>query len=337
MLDGLRLFSALLSALAVSLVTMFSGALGLSRPIQFIAGMLTLATSSLFHFGTIVNPSSAALLTGALVAAAGIFWLRRGKGFVWLLLAVGFTGLVAFIFTLPSIVFALFIMAMLFLRKINYWQGNYNQFGLPKLNWYQPIALLSFSFLPLFAWVTWISSRSTVSNSDLYGFAPIPSFPRLIANVMSETFKIHSPWFAYEEPSDLSDLSSFLKVLSSGVPLWISLFLIGSVLFFLIFRVSSEPKGSYFSVSVSGIKGFPILICCTLFVFVIYPAILRAANAIVSGFDYPIVERYSMSLAPLLILLTVLIIKNKLHVWLIGLPVFVSFFSTIASGFSYLR
>lgn len=334
-LDGLRLFSALLSALGVGIVIVFAGLLGAPRSMQLVAGLLTLSASSLYFFGTVVNPSSAALLTGSLVAGTGMLWLRRGKGFIWLALSTALAGSIAFILTLPSIAFAIFIAVVLLRKRFKRVDSVTTKSQLAIFHWRQPLILLMLGFVPLFAWVAQISARATVPNSELYGFAPIPGKMALLVNVLSEAFKLHSPWFVYEESPALTNVVSFSRIMSAGIPFWLTTLIVGSLVFYLAYQIFERPE-AVSSRPISALPGVPLLVASALFVLVSYPVILRAANAIVSGFDYPIVERYSMGLAPMLILLAVLSVRARFHAWILGVPAAIGFVTTILSGLSHI-
>jgi hypothetical protein len=54
-----------------------------------------------------------------------------------------------------------------------------------------------------------------------------------------------------------------------------------------------------------------LLTACTLAGVLVYPVLLRTSNAINVGFDFPVVARYSIGFAPLLVWLVLVAVQDR--------------------------
>jgi hypothetical protein len=55
----------------------------------------------------------------------------------------------------------------------------------------------------------------------------------------------------------------------------------------------------------------PLLVLSALVTLMLYPAALRVSNAVNVGIDHPVVARYSMAFAPLLVWLLLLTTRDR--------------------------
>ena len=110
LVDAYRAWSAVVLGLGLLACAAMGLALGLRGAALWAATLLPVAASGTFLLGTVVNPASTAILCGALIAGAGLAWLRRGRGFWWLALATGFASLTAVTDVLPVGAFLLAVL-----------------------------------------------------------------------------------------------------------------------------------------------------------------------------------------------------------------------------------
>ena len=320
-IDRYRDYSAFWIALALALCGWVTWRLGF-RGADLVAGTLVpVAASGIAFYGTIVNPSASALLTGALIGAAGLRWVLHGRGYVWLLAATAFAASISVTDSLPAGAFILAVFAALLARRRG-WRipGEWR----PRL--WQAVLLGLVVLLPVVVYGRIIESRATVDNATLYAFAPTGGFWAAVSGGLQELVVVHSPWFEGGVLAIEGDhpIARSLRALGAGVPGLLTLLVFGVLVLYAGGRVLRARQGAAHPAETEpaeaevaeGGRELPLvwlLVVCTLVVLVLYPPALRVSNMMTFGFDFGIVSRYSIPFAPLL---TWLLLKVQPHPWL---------------------
>lgn len=316
--DTYRRYAALLTIAGLLVCLAGARAIGL-RGSALVAGTLgPSAAAGILLYGTIANPQSTAVLLGALIAWSGLRWMRTGRGFWWLAAATGLASGVAVTHSLPAGAFMLAIVTALLLRRRGWrvaspWEPRWWQLGV--------LTVLVVAPVLVFGW--WISSRATISNDELYAFAALDSWRSVVAGGVQELTVLHSPWYVSGslgsgEGSPL--VQRLLRVGVDGLPMWqtvgvFALAVLVTVRLAVHLRgVRRTPEaGDVGAVQENRGRVSPVtlLMACTLAGITIYPVLLRVSNAINVGFDFPIVARYSIGFAPLLMWLVLLECRDR--------------------------
>lgn len=316
LLNGFRAFSALLMTLGVIVAGAFAWLLGLRGARLISVSALPVASSMMVVTGIAVNPTSASVLTGALVAGTGLLWLKRDRGFVWFALAVAVSSAVAVTSSLPAGGFLIAMLVVLAGRR------RWPELGSGwNPRWWQLGVISALVLVPVLAWGRIISARATIGNDVLYGFIPPAGKRDIIAGAIQELATLHTPW--RETMGIRADADTFpsrvVQAFSFGGPTWITALVFGGLVVIIVLAIGSR------SVSPSGERATEIdsartreswqsplllIVIGTLATVVLYPPALRLMNWLNFGFDHPIVERYSSALAPLLAFLIVMLVRN---------------------------
>lgn len=309
LIDGFRAFSAWTLILGVATCGIMAWLLRLRGSALVAATSIPVAASLLVFSGTIVNPASISILTGALIGGAGLLWVRRGRGFVWFALAVAFGSCFAVTASLPAGGFLVAMIVVIVARRFGKdWWGAWEP------RWWQFAVVAAVVVLPVMLWGRVISATATVSNSELYEFAQPTGLRDLIVATVREVSALHTPWVATrgirQAPEGL--FARVVHAFSEGIPLWITVIIFGSlVLFALMFllRAHDPSRREYPTPAAALLVG-----TATVVTVMLYPPALRISNWLNFGFDYPIVDRYSIAFAPLLVLSVLLAVRVR------GLP-----------------
>lgn len=303
-----RLFSAFLMFLGVAACGMFAYVLGI-RKFGLIASVsLPVAATSIAVMGGMLTPNSTAILAGALIAGTGLLWMRRGKGFIWLSLAVALGSTTAVINSLAAGGFLAAILIVWFARKRG-WRvvGDWH----PRIWHFAVLALIIVT--PVIAWGRYISVTATVSNAEVYGPYQLAGWSTIVVGALQEVFGFHSPWTDWSMgfPPGSDAISRALRAVATGIPLWVTILVVGALVFVLLGTNFNRAAGvASANEGPRSLSPMRVLAFGTLVTIILYPAALRISNAFSFGIDYGIVTRYSMAFAPLLVLLVLVLVRQ---------------------------
>lgn len=286
-LDGFRAYSALTMILGVVACGLCAWKLGM-RGVHVVAATALPVASPLVTFaGEILNPSSTAVLAGALIAGTGIAWVRRGSGFHWFVLATAFASIIAVTDSLPACGFAIAMLIVLVARR----------FGRElapewRLKWWHFVATALTLLAPIIIWGRIIAARATVSNEAVYSNIPTTGVRGVLAGMLNEVSRIHTPW---------------------DVGMWMTIAIFALLIAGALTR-DAAPETTSLPVAATS-SGIRILIIGSIIALALYPAALRGLNWLNFGFDFPIVTRYSNAFTPLLVLLLLLVVRQRWLIW----------------------
>lgn len=305
--DTYRRWAALVTVAGLLACLAGAWALGL-RGSGLVAGtLLPSASGGILLFGTIANPQAAAVLLGALIAWTGIGWMRTGRGFWWLTAATVLASAVAVTHTLPAGAFMLAIIAALLLRR-----AGWRVAGDWRPRWWQLAVLTVVVVAPVVAYGRWISARATISNAELYAFAGLDSWRTVVSGALEELFSVHSPWYVTGSLGIGADgllLQRLVRASINGLPMWVTIAVFAALAVTSVRLVTRVRAGRAEEVRV--LQPVQLLAACTLVGVMVYPALLRTSNALNVGFDFPVVARYSIGFAPLLVWLVLIAAQDR--------------------------
>lgn len=313
--DTYRRYAALLTIAGLVACLVAGLALGFRGAALVAATVAPTATAGILLYGTIANPESAATLFGALIAWTGIRWVQTGRGFWWLAAATALASGVAVTHSLPAGVFMLAIIVAPLLRRIG-WRVS----GEWSPRWWQLGVLTVLVVAPVIVFGWWTSSRATLSNEELYAFVALDSWRTVVTGALEELLVIHSPWYGTESLGAGADGTlpqRLLRAGAQGLPLWltIAVFAVLAVAGARVCsRVVADRRRGADAVPVEESRALSptgLITVCALVGITVYPVLLRASNAITMGFDHPVVARYSIGFAPLLIWLVLLLARDR--------------------------
>jgi hypothetical protein len=303
------------------------------------AAFIPIAAAIVVYLGTKLNPSSTAVLSGVLIAAAGIRWVSSGRGFGLLMAASAAAAITAITDSLPAGAFVLLIALALVAKRFGWkmagpWEPRWTHLG----------ALTAVLVLPVVLWGEFISARATVGNEPLYGRGRDVSV--VIRGTFLELSSLHSPWYdADSVPSGTGTLLRSFRSLAAGLQGWIGVLVFGALglIVLLAIRTSHRPvsssNGSEVVVVVAEqptahpahassawdtadsassdtvkpreVDPLYLLAACALAGFILYPPALYVSNALNFGGQTAIVSRYSASFMPLLTYLVLLLVPGR--------------------------
>ncbi len=299
--DTYRHFATLLSVLGVAACLLAGRRLGFRGAALVAATFVPSATAGILLYGTIANPQSTAVLTGALIAWAGLRW-ALGRGGFWPLAAATALGAsIAVVDSLPAGAFMVAMAAVLVLRRLG-WQVA----GTWQPRWWQLAVLGVLVVGPVIGYGAFISSRATISNDELYAFASLDGLSNIIAGGVWELSILHTPWYETTSLSAAEDaplVQHVLRAAVQGVPLWLTL-AVFACLVVAAARGVTAPRAP--RTGARTIAVVPLLVISALVALLLFPPAMRISNALNVGFDYPIVSRYAMPFTPLLVWLVLL-------------------------------
>lgn len=312
-ITGLRTYSALV--LLAGLLSLWL--LGYAAHLKgaHLAALVTVpsAAAIFFRMGAYFNPSSASLVLGSLTAAGGFLWLRSRRGYWFFLFATLLSGITAVTSALPAgaiVAYGLWVWGCRVLRRPRAiaWQPT----------WWQLGAASGAVIVPWFLWGRWISGSATVGNADLYAFAPVKSIGQVARGMALEALSFHSPWFpepAGTKPATPSVWFSFAADVQQVLPAVITILVLGALITTAIMRgpTSETTPETPERNDLLGVATAAVLVLWA------YPPGLRLTNAVTFGMDVGIVSRYSMSLAPLLVVLALRLVPQRVYAWLLAL------------------
>ena len=299
-----RHFAALVAGSGILLCLLAGWQLGFRGARLLAATFAPSAAAGILLYGTIANPQSSAVLTGALIAWSGLRWVLGGHGFWWFAAATALAASLAVVQSLPAGVFMVAMVATLVLRRLGWtvpgpWRPRWWQLGL----------LTVIVVTPVVAYGRWLESRATIPNSELYGFASFDGLADVVRGALWELSILHTPW--YESVSLGADPQAPLvqhasRAAVQGVPLWMTLAVFAPLAVVagravLRARAASTPEDRTRTVEI-----VPLLVVSAFVTLVLFPPALRVSNAFNVGFDYPVVSRYAISFVPVLVWLVLL-------------------------------
>jgi hypothetical protein len=322
-LSSFRAFSALTLILGVFVCGVFAWLLGLRGAGFLAATAIPVASSMVVFTATIVNPSSTAVLAGALIAGTGLLWVKRDRGFVWFALAVAFAGCIAVTDILPAGGFCIAALVVLLARA----RGRQLTPGWSP-RWWQLAASAAIILAPVIIWGRVIAARATVTNDVLYDFIPESGRQDIVVGAITELSALHTPWRETNgiqaRPDDF--ITRAIHAFSIGAPTWITVLIIGAVVFAMIisrktfvgvpFTTGAAADSAHVWKPGATDLRFPtsalmLVGIGTLATLVLYPPALRVSNWVTFGFDYGIVDRYSNALTVILALLAILLLRRR--------------------------
>ncbi len=338
LLDGFRAFSATTMIIGVLLCGVFAWALGL-RGAAFLAALsVPVAASMVVFTGTIVNPSSTSVLSGALIGGTCLLWMKRGKGFTWVAIAIGFCSAIAVTSSLPA---GGVLIAMLIVLVGRRWGLVTTPAWNPR--WWQFAVLWALVLAPIVLWGRVISARATVPDSLLYGFIPPSGRTDILLNAIRELFLLHTPWRAtggiYRSPEGTVPLAIFN--VSESMPVWITVLVFGTVVvaaYIHIARAFAARRTAFSTVEQRPVpltvSAAALLAVSMVATIVLYPPALRISNWLTMGFDFPIVERYSNAFTAALVLAVLVWLPRKPAALVAAAAIgIVTAVGTVAAGF----
>lgn len=319
-LDTYRQFAAAMAALGVFAAGAMAWLVGLRRSALAAAAFAPVAAPSILVNATMVNPMSMATLCGALIAGTGMRWVLTGRGFWWLAAASSFGACVAVTASLPAGVFLLAILMSLLLGLRGWrWDTPWRP------RWWHALVLAAILVTPIGVYGIWIDARATISDQALYASFQLADWHTVWQNVWAELFANHLPWV--EDGSlvrpELGTFATYSRAAGAGVPWMLTLVVVGSLVAGAagaLHTRSQQPQPAPGQPE-PGPEAAPpmrsavaLLTGSTLLGLLLYPPLLRLSNAYSSGIDVAIVSRYSISFAPLMVLLV--LISTTGHPWL---------------------
>lgn len=312
-IDYLRVFSALIMVLGAVSCVWFGLRLGLRRWALVTAASAPVASSMMLFMGTTVNPSSLTILAGALVAGAGLLWVRDGRSFWWLAAAAVFASVCAATISLAVGPFLFAVTAVV----VGRWFGWRPLLGGWNPRWWHAGVLAATVLAPVRLWSWVIESRATVGNDVLFAFAEPASFQQVLSGIAEELASFHSPWIeAFVLSTSIESLQPFRDG-AAGITVWVGMLMVVALVLAVVGirlpggedtsdSVSDRPRwrdGSFGPTELVGLG--------TLVTLVLYAPVLRMSNYLTFGFDFGIVSRYSMGLTPVVVLVTLLLVRDR--------------------------
>lgn len=332
-LAAYRTFSAITLILGVVSCAVFGWLVGLRTWRLVAATFIPVAASMIVFAATIVNPSSTAILAGSLIAGTGILWMQRGRGFIWLALSAAFGAVIAVTDSLAIGGFGFAMLIALIAPRLGWAMGD-----VWRPRWWQLGTLIAISVAPIVLWGQYIRATATVPNSTLYGFIPVSGKKDILIGATQELAALHTPWREtggiWSDPSGF--VPSLLNAVSLGIPLWITVLVIGAIVVALGAVSFGRPiRGVRRPVDAPRRAFDPIVLLAigTLATLVLYPPALRISNWVTFGFNFGIVERYSNTLAPLLVLLALLLLPRTWYARALAITGSLGAIGVVAAGF----
>lgn len=300
-IDTYRHFAALATGLGVLACLAGGWRLGFRGSRLLAATFTPSATAAILVYGTIANPQSAAVLTGALIGWSGLRWAIGGRSFWWLAAATAVASSVAVTQSLPAGVFMVAMAATLVLRRLGWtvaepWQPR----------WWQLGVLTFLVVAPVIAFGRWTESRATITNSELYAFAPLGDVSDAVRGAVWELSILHNPWYdsvSLGASADAPLLQQLFRAAVQGVPLWITLAVFAPL---AVVAGRAIPRTRRAGAPARTLGLLPLLVVSAFVTLMLFPPALRVSNSLNVGFDYPVVSRYAISFVPVLVWLALL-------------------------------
>jgi hypothetical protein len=324
-IGALRLFSSFVMLAGLASLWLL-GLVARLRGAQLAAIVTVPAAAAIFFLmGGYFNPSSSSLGLGALIAAGGLAWLRGRRGFWFFLIATSLASVTAITSVMPAAAFFLYGLWVYGGRLLR--RSRDSDW---KPTWWQ-LALVALAVAgPWFVWGRWIAASATVGNGDLYGFAAVKSMGQLARSLAMEAVTLHTPWYVVPIgtlPAVPTAWYTFASNIQESLPPLITVLVFGALVTAVITRTSrptepmtadglgldDEVARSRAGRDLAGVGAGLLLILW------LYPPILHLTNALTFGIDYPIVTRYSMAFTPLMVVLALKLVPQRVYAWMLAL------------------
>lgn len=317
-LDTYRRFAAVVAVAGMALCAYVARRLGLGPAGQVAAAFIPVAAPSVLVYSTMVNPMSAAVLCGALVAGAGLRWLLTGRGFGWVAATTAVSAAVAVTASLPAGVLLVAVLLGLLLRL----RGR--RFNTPwDPRWWHAAVVAGLLVVPILAYGAVIDARATIDDATLYAPYARAGWEQVALGVWAEIFASHLPWV--EDGSlvrpELGTVRTYVRAAGIGMPLLVTAMVAGGLVAGatgVLRRLDppQRPAAATVPEEVPGretVRVLQLAAVSALLGLLAYPPLLRLLNAVNVGIDYPVVSRYSISLAPFFVLVVLLLARD--HPW----------------------
>ncbi len=312
-IDRYRQYAAVLGVLGMALCGYVARRLGLGPAGQVAAAFTPVAAPSVLVYSTMVNPMSAAVLCGALVAGTGLRWMLTGRGFGGVAAATAASAAVAVTASLPAGVLLLTVLLALGLR----WRGR--RFDTPwDPRWWHAAVLAGLLLVPIVAFGAFIEARAAVDDATLYASYAAAGWDQVALGVWAETFAWHLPWA--EDGSlvrpELGTARTYVRAAGVGMPMLVTAIVAGGLVAGAagaLRRLDPVRPDQASAEHRPPVRVLQLVATSALLGLLVYPPMLRLLNAINLGIDVAIVSRYSISLAPLVVLVLLLLAQD--HRW----------------------
>ena len=247
------------------------------------------------------------------MTGTGLLWVREGWSFWWLAAASLFAALSAATISLAIGPFLFAIVAVL----VGRWFGWRPALGTWTPRWWHVLVLAVVVLAPVKIWSWVIESRATVGNDLLFAFAEPASLHQVVTGIAGELTSVHSPWVdALVLPSSVSWLDS-VRAGAAGLTVWVGMLVIAALVLAVAgvrlpgrdALTGDVQEPSRWSDGVFGpteLVGVGVMLT-----FVLYAPVLRLSNYLTFGFDFGIVSRYSMGLTPGVVLVALLLVRDR--------------------------
>ncbi|MGN7799940.1 hypothetical protein [Leifsonia sp. 22587] len=305
-----RLFSAFVMILGVIACGVVAYLLRIRGPGLVAAVTVPVAASTIMVMSGTVNPNCVGILSGALIAGAGVGWIRRGRGFLWLALATAFGASIAVVCSLPVGGFLLAGLGAVVARRAGW--SIASEHWRPRL--WQFFTLGAIVLAPVVIWGRYIAASATVSNDTVYGSMPFEGWRKVVVGIFAELGALHTPWTDWDKAMKTGPgvVAEIVRAITSGWPVWITVLIFGGLVFTVLRSNFDERLHLTRSTLIRPpLDPLHLLAFGTLLTVVLYPAALRVTNVLTFGIDVGIVARYSIAFGPLLILLLLLRVPQR--------------------------
>jgi hypothetical protein len=316
-LDEYRLFSAVVMILGVIASGVMAYLLGIRRVGLIAAVTVPVAASTIMVMGGIVNPNSLGVLCGALIAGAGIGWMRRGRGFTWFALAAAFGSCVAVVCSLPVGGFLFAMLVALIARRFG-WRVTYEQW---RPRWWQFATIAAVVVAPVVIWGRYIAASATVSNAVVYGGLPFEGWRKVIAGIFAELGSVHTPWTDWDKAMVPANgfVAHVMRSVAAGWPVWVTILVFGGLVFTVLrSNFDERMRFEHTAFTRRTLNPLHLLAIGTVITLLLYPVALRLSNVFTFGIDVGIVARYSIAFGSLLIILLLLRVPQRATHWVLS-------------------
>jgi hypothetical protein len=334
LIDGYRAFSAATLIAGVIASAVMAWLLRMRGAALLAVTAMPVAASLLVFSGTIVNPASISILTGALIAGTGLLWVRRNRGFVWFALAVAFGSAIAVTASLPAGGFLIAMLVVMTAQRVRRPFG-----GSWRPRWWHFAITAAIVLIPVVVWGRIISATATISNAELYGFAQTAGRVDIVVAAIRELAALHSPWVETggirHWPEGL--LPRALHAFSQGIPIWLTVIVFGAIVLAtaVALRPARAPHKDFAATPrTARLTPTELIAIATVVTIVLYPPALRVSNWLNFGFDFPIVDRYSIAFAPLLVMALLLTTRVRGLTTSLAVVAAISGLGVVAAGWS---
>jgi hypothetical protein len=250
------------------------------------------------------------------MAVSGYWWVTRGRGFWAVAVSAAAVALLATTASLPVIGFGVAALAVAVLRRRGWTLAGA---WFPRV--WHVVVLAAITVAPVLVWGRVNAVRATADNAALYSEYEIDGVGSLVGAFLSELGP-HNPWEGQTQARFSGDgwWSSAATGIAAGLTGWIGPLVIVTALLAVLgvvhLRTSPAVPDTGTVAPEDGVASrwhdpLLVVVAAQLVVFVLMPPLLRLSNAAVFGIDSGIVSRYELSLAPVLVLGILAIVRGR--------------------------